>query len=321
MHESVLRTGVHVGCLVLSTVVVGCATGEDVEMVRDHEGGIGGQLSSTGGDESRGGATYASGGRSAGGFVGSGGASTGSGGSTSLGGSPASQGGAKSSGGSSTLGGATALAGAPGAGGKSSSGGALGSGGKSSFGGAMTSGGAPSSGGVPSMGGITAQGDSAVGGSGGATTALNLLTSESFEGSSVDGWFGRGTAVLSLSTEQHHGGAKSLKVSGRTAAWHGAEYDVKSIVTPGESYSVSVWARLTTGTPATSLQLTRELQGCGATSYLPLATVAGATDADWVELSGTLTIAANCAPTKLSIYVESASATASYFVDDTLLHH
>jgi endo-1,4-beta-xylanase len=183
----------------------------------------------------------------------------------------------------------------------------------------MTFGGAPSSGGVPAMGGVTAQGGSAMGGSGGSPTTLNLFTSKSFEGSSVDGWQGRGAATLSVSAEQHHTGEKSLKVTGRTAAWHGVEYDVRSVVTPGQSYAVSVWARLASGTSASSLQLTRELQGCGATSYLPLDSVASATDADWVELSGTLTIAASCMPTKLTVYVESANATASFFVDDTQL--
>jgi len=327
MHESVLRTRVLFGSL-LAWSLVGCATGGEVEDPRG-EGGSGGQVSSMGGDDTRGGVTSTFGGKSAGGFVGSGGASAVSGGTTSLGGSAPSAGGTTSSGGTSSAGGAKALGGATSAGGKSSSGGAtsaggksssggaMSAGGKSSSGGAMTSGGAPSLGGAPSAGGVTAQGGAAMGGSGGSPTALNLFTSQSFEGSSVDGWQGRGGATLSVSTDQQHTGEKSLRVTGRTASWHGVEYDVRSVVTPGETYNVSVWAKLASGTAASSLQLTRELQGCGTTSYVPLDTVASATDADWVELSGTLMIAASCVPTKLTVYVESANATASFFVDDT----
>jgi endo-1,4-beta-xylanase len=122
---------------------------------------------------------------------------------------------------------------------------------------------------------------------------------------------------VTVSDEQGHSGSSALKVTGRTATWHGAEYDVMSLVTPGDSYDVTVWARPTSGSVSSTLRLTREVQGCGAEQFAWLASVDDATDEEWVELSGTLTLPSSCDPSKLVVYVESTDATASYYVDDT----
>jgi endo-1,4-beta-xylanase len=141
--------------------------------------------------------------------------------------------------------------------------------------------------------------------------------SYSFEQSKTDGWRARGAATVAVSDEESHTGSHSLKVTGRTAAWHGAEYDVTSLVTPGDSYDVTAWARLTEGTASTSLILTRAVQGCDVDEFVRLDVVESATDAAWVELTGTLTVPASCDPSSLVVYVESETATASYYVDDT----
>jgi hypothetical protein len=145
----------------------------------------------------------------------------------------------------------------------------------------------------------------------------NVLTSYSFEQSKTDGWRGRGAASVTVSDEQSHTGSFALKVTGRTAAWHGAEYDVMSLVTPGDSYDVTAWARLTEGSASTTLILTREVQGCSIDQFVRLDVAENATDTGWVELTGTLTLPASCDPSVLLVYVESDNATASYYVDDT----
>jgi endo-1,4-beta-xylanase len=141
--------------------------------------------------------------------------------------------------------------------------------------------------------------------------------SYSFEQSKADGWRGRGDATLTVSDEESHTGSFALKVTDRTAAWHGAEYDVTSLVTPGDSYDVTAWARLTEGSASAALILTRQVQGCEIEEFVRLDTAEDATDAEWVELTGTLTLPASCEPTSLLLYVESADATASYYLDDT----
>jgi endo-1,4-beta-xylanase len=210
-------------------------------------------------------------------------------------------------------------------GGKASTGGTPATGGKaSSTGGVSATGGAPATGGkASSTGGVSATGGApATGGStatGGTSSGVpdNVLMSYSFEGSTTDGWRGRGAATVTVSDEEAHSGSSSLKVTGRTAAWHGTEYDVLSLVTPGDSYDVTAWARLTDGSPSSTLILTREVQGCDVDEFVRIDLAENATDADWVELTGTLTLPASCDPTRLVVYVESEDATASYYVDDT----
>jgi hypothetical protein len=261
-----------------------------------------GEEGGTGGAEATGGVGTATGGQSP------------STGGSVTGGAPGSTGGAggMATGGRSDTGGKASTGGAPATGGKASS-----TGGVSATGGAPATGGAVSStGGAQATGGAPATGGSvATGGTSGVPD--NILMSNSFEQSSTDGWRGRGAASVAVSDEQGHSGSSALKVTGRTAAWHGAEYDVMPLVTAGYSYDVTVWARPTSGSVSSTLRLTREVQGCDTEEFVWLDSVEDATDAAWVELSGTLTIPSSCDPSRLVVYVESTDATASYYVDDT----
>jgi hypothetical protein len=265
-------------------------------------GGNGGAMATGGVDSGTGGQIPSTGGSATGGAPGSGGGSGRGGAST---------GGLSATGGRASTGGAPATGGmAPSTGGRSATGGAPATGGALATGGTISTGGVVGTGGVPATGG-----SKATGGSG--SVPDNVLMSYSFEESTTDGWRGRGAASVAVSDEEHHTGSFALKVTGRTAAWHGTEYDVMSLVTPGDAYDVTAWARLTEGSASATLILTREVQGCDIDQFLRLDTAENATDAAWVELSGTLTLPASCDPTRLLLFVESDDATASYYVDDT----
>lgn len=279
--------------------VSGCAEAE-VSYGDGEGGGTGGAMATGGVADETGGRSPSTGGSATGGAPATGGSSahggtatgglSASGGKSPTGGAPATGGKAASTGGRSATGGAPATGGAV-----SSTGGVAPTGGVAATGGNMATGGTPSSGGPPD----------------------NVLMSYGFEQSQPDGWRSRGGATLTVSDEETHSGSFSLKVTGRTAGWHGAEYDVASLVTAGDTYDVTVWAHLTAGTASTTLMLTREVQGCTAEQFFWLDSAENVTDADWVELSGTLTLPAGCVPSKLVVYVESSSATASYYLDDT----
>lgn len=254
-------------------------------------------------------------------------AGTGSGSMSSGGAGPMPQAGADSGGeggsGPASSGGSSST----GSGGVAASGGATGSAGRGSSGSAGKSGvaGSPSTGsggsGVSgaSAGGASPSGGSPSGGTGGQGS-VNLLKSASFEAGSVDGWYKRGSATIAVSSEQAHTGTRSLKVTGRTASWHGVEYDVNSIVTPGEIYRATVWARFASAPSNAGLMLTRELTGCnGQEQFTRLDEVTNAPSSAWIELTGALSIPSGCSPTKLAIYIESSDATASYYIDDTSL--
>ena len=228
-------------------------------------------------------------------------------------------GGTRATGGSAPTGGVSVTGGRSPTGGAPATGGVVSpTGGRSPTGGAPATGGAaPATGGVVATGGAPATGGSAPTG-GTSSPPDNILMSYGFEQSQdPDGWRSRGTATLTITDEASHSGDFALKVTGRTAGWHGAEYDVSSLVTAGDAYDVTVWARLTSGSASSTLRLTREVQGCSGEQFVWLDSAENATAAAWVELGGTLTIPTGCSPSKLVVYVESTDATASYYVDDT----
>lgn len=179
-------------------------------------------------------------------------------------------------------------------------------------------GGSPTSGGNGGQenGGSSGQAGS-MGTAGAATTDTNLFQGSGFEGSTPEGWYRRGAATLSLTDEVAHSGTQSLAVTGRRENWHGAEYDVRPLVSPGGTYGVTVWAKLVPGSGTGPLTLTREslCQG-GAVQYTWIKNVPAASDSEWVEIKGSFVVPADCILTKLVVYVESSNVTLSYLIDD-----
>jgi hypothetical protein len=221
-------------------------------------------------------------------------------------------------GGKAGAGGSGGKAGAGGSGGKAGAGGGGGTGGSGGMGG---TGGTGGSGGMGGTGGSGGMGGS--GGTGGGT--VNLITNSGFE-TNTTGWSVHGGgATISSTNAQSHSGTRSLLITGRTQSYQGPEYNVLSVVTPGMSYSVSVWGRLSTSTPSGSLNVTLRYTCNGGTN-------AGDKFARWVEP----VVAATTSWTRLTnvraiptcpggtmsaafIYVESETATLSYYIDDVVL--
>jgi endo-1,4-beta-xylanase len=136
-----------------------------------------------------------------------------------------------------------------------------------------------------------------------------------FEDGGNDGWIPRGSGVsLTNSTVVANTGTHSLLTSGRTSGFMGPSIDLTSQLTQGATYQVSVSARLVTGTPATTVNLTvQRTPATGSTAFDSIKFQAAITDSAWVTLSGTYSFTT---PVKdLLLYVESASATASYYID------
>jgi len=151
----------------------------------------------------------------------------------------------------------------------------------------------------------------------------DLISDGGFEGASLSGWSAWYTAgtSLSLTTEQFHDGAQSMKVSER-AANSNPSIDLASKVTAGSSYAVSAWVRHT-GPDAVSVILTRKL-ACGETdSY---AAVAGRDSEgadilfpanEWVEFNGTLAIPADCTVNEARLYFENTPLEVeTLYIDD-----
>ena len=145
----------------------------------------------------------------------------------------------------------------------------------------------------------------------------NVLTNADME-SGTTNWVVNGAGTLSSDTTQFHGGARSVKITGRTSAWNGIGQNVavSNFPTSGQSYTVSVWVRSQTGTPTAkaTLRLT-----ASSTTYVNLAT-APINSTGWTQLSATVPVSWSGTLTGVLFYVETAAGTDNIYIDDANLH-
>ncbi len=147
--------------------------------------------------------------------------------------------------------------------------------------------------------------------------------STNFDDGTTQGWRPRiGDETLSVTTADFHSAPNSLLTTGRTTAFRGPAIDVTNIMFNGSRYKVSLWAKLapgqvdSTGQPITTAQLRVSLQrnaGTITTFHTVVGNTNVGTDA-WVRLTTTYDVA--LANSSLTLYVESASSLASFYIDD-----
>ncbi len=145
----------------------------------------------------------------------------------------------------------------------------------------------------------------------------NFLTNANME-SGTTNWVVNGAGTLSSDTTQFHGGARSVKITGRTAAWNGIGQNVavSNFPTSGQNITVSVWVRSQTGTPTAraTLRLT-----AGSTTYVTLASGA-INSSGWTQLTGTVPVSWSGTLTGVLFYVETAAGTDNLYIDDAQLY-
>ncbi len=135
-----------------------------------------------------------------------------------------------------------------------------------------------------------------------------------FEDGTTQGWVSRGGVTLASVTEAAHQGARSLKTTGRTAAWNGPSLNVLGLLQKGVTYEITGYVRLVSGQPASTLKFTVERAPVGgATQYDQVAT-SSVTDGTWVELKGSYSYSTDV--TGLLLYLESSDPTSQYYLDD-----
>jgi endo-1,4-beta-xylanase len=150
-----------------------------------------------------------------------------------------------------------------------------------------------------------------------ARATAQTIVQHDFENGTTQGWAPRGSVTLANVTEAAASGTHSLRTSGRTAAWNGPSLDILPLLSPSTVYRFRASGRLVAGEPATQLIMTvQRTPSGGSTTYEQVAATAatGATDAAWVTFEGTYSIAGS--NSELLLYVESPSASASFYIDD-----
>jgi endo-1,4-beta-xylanase len=149
-----------------------------------------------------------------------------------------------------------------------------------------------------------------------APASAQTVVQHGWEDGTLQGWapFG-GSVVLTNSTAVAHSGTHSLLTSNRTAGFNGPSLNLIPLLSPSTVYQVSVYVRLAAGEPATQVKISvQRTPSGGSTAFDSVTGFTNVTDGGWVLLQGFYSFSGSV--TTLTMYVESTSATASYYIDD-----
>lgn len=146
-------------------------------------------------------------------------------------------------------------------------------------------------------------------------SAMAQVVSTNFEDGTTDGWIPRGTGTtLAVSTNQANTGTQSLLTTGRTQTFGGPSIDLTSSLTAGQLYVFTVFVRMQEGQANDSIKMTMQSTINGSPSFATVAGPTTVTNGAWVKMVGAFTPSSTA--TNLLLYIEGASATSSYYIDD-----
>lgn len=136
-----------------------------------------------------------------------------------------------------------------------------------------------------------------------------------FEDDTTDGWKPRiGEEVLTVTSADAHSGSFSLLTTNRAHSFSGPSIKAAGKLCNGSQYKISVWAKLAPGQPDSQLRVSEQRSLAGTTNFDTLVGNTTVTANQWVHLAATINFAFNY--DSLTIYVESASGTPSFLIDD-----
>jgi endo-1,4-beta-xylanase len=148
-----------------------------------------------------------------------------------------------------------------------------------------------------------------------AAAQAQTVVQHGWEDGSLQGWSPFGAPVLTNVVGVAHTGDHSLLTSNRTATFNGPSLDLQPLLMPGTAYEVSAWVRLAAGEAATTVKMTVQRTPTGGSATFDSVTGnVAVTDAGWTLVQGVYAFAGSVSG--LRLYIESASATAAYHVDD-----
>lgn len=143
--------------------------------------------------------------------------------------------------------------------------------------------------------------------------AQDIVVSNDFE-KGTEKWESRGPVSISSSKDQAVSGTKSLRVSGRTAFWQGAQLNIIKLLSPGKIYKFTASVRLGKNNKADNVKMTIQRgSGSGESTYDGLA-LANANADEWKTLSGTFKPSGGDG--YILVYFEAEQPATSFFIDD-----
>ena len=151
-----------------------------------------------------------------------------------------------------------------------------------------------------------------------AVMPVNAESSEVFNDgfeTGYNGWASRGDANLEVVSGISHSGDSSLKVTGRTIAWHGACCAKILELQPGKTYDLSAWVMYEEGNQNEQFNLKLLYKDAnGKENYKDIASV-NASKGQWAEIKrSSYTVPSDA--TGVTIYVETPSSLIDFYIDD-----
>ena len=136
-----------------------------------------------------------------------------------------------------------------------------------------------------------------------------------FEDGTTQGWAARiGGETVAVTNADRHGGSYSLLTTGRQNTYDGPSRNILNDMTRGAKYQISLWVKLAPGEADANLRVSIQRGYGGNQSYDTVVGNTLVTAGQWVNLQAEYTLSNTV--DALSIYIESASGTASFYLDD-----
>ncbi len=153
------------------------------------------------------------------------------------------------------------------------------------------------------------------------------IAAYTFSDGGLDGWAPFGSVTLTNAAPpvlDPNGDALSLLVTNRTATYMGPSLNLLSVpnVVAGATYQVSAWVLLAapdaSNPTATISTKTTDCATSGA--YANIATSGALSSTAWTKVTGTFSFSdLPGPPTGLTLYIQSSSATDSFYIDDVVI--
>lgn len=142
-----------------------------------------------------------------------------------------------------------------------------------------------------------------------------IIVQNDFEDGDTQGWEPRiGDEVVSVTSADLHSGNYSLLTTNRVNEYDGPSLNVLSKIDKGSKYDISVWVKLAPGETTSNVQVSIERQFQGTANYDTIVDATSVTANEWVNLTGSYRLGFDV--DFLSIYIETTSGTASFYIDD-----
>jgi endo-1,4-beta-xylanase len=153
------------------------------------------------------------------------------------------------------------------------------------------------------------------------------IAAYTFSDGGLDGWSPFGSATLTNTAPpvtDPHGDALSLLVANRTAGYMGPSLNLLSVpnVVAGATYQISAYVLLAapdSSNPTATIS-TKTADCASSGNYANIATSGALSSTAWTKITGTFTFSnLPGPPTSLVLYIQSSSATDSFYIDDVTI--